>query len=347
MIQSRWVSLLRSKLDDMMNSDSVLQNIAVVIIGRNEGKRLLHCFESLLTQTQKIIYVDSGSTDDSVSAARQLGVEVVSLDMTLPFTAARARNFGFNKVLSIYPEVNYVQFVDGDCIVYQEWLSSALSFLESNDQCAVVCGRRKEIFPENSIYNTLCDIEWNTPIGEAKACGGDALMRVSALKAVDGYREDLIAGEEPELCVRLRGAGWHIWRLDADMTQHDANIMHFKQWWKRSVRAGYAFAEGASIHGAAPEFHWVAESRRAMIWATAIPAIIIVCLFISPLLAIGLFMIYPLQVLRMTFKSNMTKKNAFLYSFFLLLGKFPEQVGQLKFMWNQFRNKRGQLIEYK
>jgi len=329
-----------------MDNDAI-QNIAVVVIGRNEGRRLLRCFDSLLSQTKKIVYVDSGSTDDSVMVANQLGIEVVSLDMKRPFTAARARNLGFNQVLSIYPEVSYIQFVDGDCVVYQAWLSAALAFLEGNDNVAVVCGRRKEIFPENSIYNTLCDIEWDTPIGEAKACGGDALMRVKALKTVGGYREDLIAGEEPELCVRLRQANWRIWRLDANMTQHDANIMHFKQWWKRSVRAGYAFAEGASIHGAAPEFHWVAESRRVCLWAGIIPGIILVVFLINPLLALGLLLIYPLQILRMTLKSTLPIKKAFLHAMFLLLGKFPEQVGQLKFMWNRMRNKRGQLIEYK
>ena len=324
-----------------------IENIAVVIIGRNEGQRLLHCFESLLNQTRKIVYVDSGSTDNSVNKAQQLGVEVVSLDMSLPFTAARARNLGFNQVLSTFPDVNYVQFVDGDCLVYQDWLSSALTFLEHHKNVAVVCGRRKEIFPENSIYNMLCDIEWNTPIGEAKACGGDALMRIDALKSVNGYREDLIAGEEPELCVRLRKAGWRIWRLDANMTQHDANITHFKQWWKRTVRAGYAFAQGSSIHGAAPELHWVAESRRAMLWAAIIPMLIIICFFINPVLGLGLLLVYPMQILRMTFKSSFPLKKAFLYSLFLVLGKFPEQVGQFKFIWNKLRNKTSKIIEYK
>ena len=324
-----------------------IENIAVVIIGRNEGQRLLHCFESLLSQTRKIVYVDSGSTDNSVNKAQQLGVEVVSLDMSLPFTAARARNLGFNQVLSTFPDVNYVQFVDGDCLVYQDWLSSALTFLEHHKNVAVVCGRRKEIFPENSIYNMLCDIEWNTPIGEAKACGGDALMRIDALKSVNGYREDLIAGEEPELCVRLRKAGWRIWRLDADMTQHDANIRHFKQWWKRTVRAGYAFAQGSSIHGAAPELHWVAESRRAMLWAAIIPMLIIICFFINPILGLVLLLVYPMQILRMTFKSSFPLKKAFLYSLFLVLGKFPEQVGQFKFIWNKLRNKTSKIIEYK
>lgn len=329
-----------------MSSES-LQHVAVVIIGRNEGQRLIHCFESLLNQTKKIVYVDSGSTDDSVNAAEALGVEVVKLDMSVPFTAARARNLGFERAVKIFADIEYIQFVDGDCKVYSEWLVTALDFLRKHENVAVVCGRRKEIHPENSIYNALCDIEWDTPIGEAKACGGDALMRISALTDVNGYRVDLIAGEEPELCVRLRQAGWRIWRLDANMTKHDANITQFKQWWKRTVRAGYAFAEGASIHGAAPEFHWVAESRRAMIWAGVIPLFALVCFFIHPLLGAGILLVYPIQIIRMTLTSQLPTKQAFFYSLFLVIGKFPEQVGQIKFIWNKWTKKSSRIIEYK
>ena len=328
-------------------SSEALQHVAVVVIGRNEGQRLIHCFESLLNQTKKIVYVDSGSTDDSVNAAEALGVEVVTLDMSLPFTAARARNLGFEKAINTFTDIEYIQFVDGDCQVYSEWLISALNFLDEHDNVAVVCGRRKEVHPDRSIYNALCDIEWNTPICDAKACGGDALMRVNALTDVNGYREDLIAGEEPELCVRLRKAGWRIWRLDANMTKHDANITQFKQWWKRTVRAGYAFAQGASIHGAAPELHWVAESRRSMIWAGIIPIIAFVCFFIHPLLGASILLVYPLQIIRMTLASQLPIKQAFLYSLFLVVGKFPEQVGQIKFIWNKWTKKRSRIIEYK
>ena len=328
-------------------SDKMLNEVAVVVIGRNEGQRLLSCFASFLEKTKKVIYVDSGSTDSSVEAARNLGIEVVNLDMSLPFTAARARNIGFHKALAQYPNIKYVRFIDGDCQLFDSWLYEALSFIEKNDDIAVVCGRRKEIFPDNSIYNMLCDIEWNTPVGEAKACGGDALMRINALEAVNGYRESLIAGEEPELCVRLRLAGWKIWRIDANMTMHDANISHFKQWWKRSVRAGYAFAEGAALHGAPPELHWVAESRRSWIWAGVVPLLILICTTIKPSVGLYGLLIYPIQIVRITIKSNLPFTKAFVHSSFLMLGKLPELVGQVKYYWNTIRNKRSQIIEYK
>ena len=330
-----------------MSSLVIDKQVAVVVIGRNEGERLVRCFQSIIKETTNIIYVDSGSTDDSVKMAQASGIDVVCLDMTIPFTAARARNAGFQKMLSLYPEALYAQFVDGDCKLVDNWLTTGLNFISAHAEVAAVCGRRCEVHPEKSIYNQLCDLEWSTPIGEASACGGDVLMRVSAVASVQGYREDLIAGEEPELCVRLRQNGWKIWRLEADMTRHDAAMTTFSQWWKRGVRGGYAFAQGAHIHGAAPELHWVAESQRAMRWGFYLPLFILLASVLKPLLGALLTLIYPLQVLRLTFKSKLPLKLAFLQAYYLTLGKFAEAVGQIKFTWHRYTHQQASIIEYK
>jgi glycosyltransferase involved in cell wall biosynthesis len=200
-------------------------NIGVVVIGRNEGERLRKCLASVARQTGKVVYVDSGSTDNSVEIAESLGAVVVNLDMMRPFTAARARNEGFMRLREAAPDLAYVQFVDGDCEILPGWLEEAALFLDEHPDVAAVCGRLRERFPERSVYNMLCDIEWNTPVGEAKACGGNAMLRADALSQAGKYREDLIAGEEPELCVRLRASGWKIWRLAAEMALHDADML--------------------------------------------------------------------------------------------------------------------------
>ena len=222
-----------------------------VAIGRNEGERLKRCLKSL-SQAAVLVYVNSGSSDGSAQWARERGIEVIDLDMSRPFTAARARNAGFKRLRSLIPDINYVQFVDADCELVDGWPEAALAFHKTHMDVAVVCGRRRERYPERTIYNWLCNQEWNRPAGEVRACGGDAMMRVDAFDAAGGYREELIAGEEPELCVRLRGAGWRIWRLDRPMTLHDAAITDFTQWWRRTMRSGYAFAQGAYLHGAPP-----------------------------------------------------------------------------------------------
>ena len=322
-------------------------DIGVVVIGRNEGERLRLCLESVARLSKTVVYVDSGSTDQSVVTARNLGVNVIELDMTVPFTAARARNEGFRRLRSVEKGVRYVQFVDGDCVVVAGWLEGASHFLDGHPDIAVVCGRRRERFPERSVYNRLCDIEWNTPVGEASACGGDALMRVDAFETAGGYRESLIAGEEPELCVRLRGIGWKIWRLDAEMTLHDAAMTRLGQWWRRCIRGGHAFAEGAALHGSAPVRHWVRESRSVWLWGAVIPLLTAMMLAVAGPWALSILVVYPLQVVRLARREKLPPPINWWRGFFLVAGKFPEVCGQLQYWRNRLSHTTNTLIEYK
>src|SRR3979490_1839399 len=107
-------------------------NFGVVIIGRNEGERLRRCLTSASASTGAVVYVDSGSTDGSAQWARNYGADVIELDMSIPFTAARARNAGFRRLKEIAPKLLCVQFVDGDCELAQGWLEHAVSFLGSH-----------------------------------------------------------------------------------------------------------------------------------------------------------------------------------------------------------------------
>lgn len=311
---------------------------AAVVIGRNEGARLVACLEALHGQVGQIVYVDSGSSDGSVAQAERRGVQVIALDMTVPFTAARARNAG---LAALGADTQYVQFLDGDCALRAGWIDRARTFLEGHPKIAVVCGRRRERLPEASVYNGLIDAEWDTPVGAAKACGGDALMRVDAVRATGGYRETLIAGEEPELCVRLRHAGWQVWRLDAEMTWHDADIHRFGQWWQRSKRAGHAFAEGAFLHGAPPERHWVDETRRAVVWGIVLPVVILLAVLGIGPVAWGLALIYPVQMVRLGMRQGAA------YGVLTVLGKFAEAAGVVQFHWRRLRRGEAKLIEYK
>lgn len=313
--------------------------IGAVAIGRNEGARLILCLASLADAVDRVIYVDSGSTDDSVAAALAAGAEVVELDPATPFTAARARNEGLARLMQ--GEVpDLVQFVDGDCEMRPGWIPAARAFLEAHPDVAVVCGRRRERHPEASLWNRLIDREWDTPVGEARACGGDALMRVAPLRAVGGFNPAVIAGEEPELCVRLRREGWRIWRLDAEMTLHDAAMTRVGQWWRRAARAGHAYAEGAAMHGARPERHGVAGVRRALFWGLALPAVAILPAPWVPATLL-LLLAYPAQVLRLSRREGMAG------ALFLTLGKFPEAEGILTYAWRRLRGRTGQIIEYK
>jgi glycosyltransferase involved in cell wall biosynthesis len=317
-----------------------------IVIGRNEGERLKQCLMSV-PQSQLTIYVDSGSTDGSIKWARDYGADVLELDTSAGFTAARARNAGFAQLQKLAPQLEYVQFVDGDCELQPAWPRHAIEFLDTHEQVCAVFGRRRERYPNRSVYNWLCDREWDVPVGNVKSCGGDVMMRVSALAAAGGYRDDLIAGEEPELCVRLRTAGWHIWRIDQEMTFHDAAITRFGQWWLRMVRSGHAFAEVSHLHGTPPEQFWVWESRRAWVWGVLFPLASVAAMLWFGWPGIVVLLIYPLQLLRRMARLPGSLRSRWKAAFFELLGRFPESLGQMKFLRDRLIGSRGGIIEYK
>jgi GT2 family glycosyltransferase len=318
----------------------------VVVIGRNEGQRLITCLRSVSTAAA-VVYVDSNSTDGSAQAARDLGANVIELDLSIPFTAARARNAGFARLLTIIPDLTYVQFVDGDCELVPGWLEAAVTFLERQVDVAAVCGRLRERYPNQSVYNWLCDKEWDRPTGEVRSFAGNVMMRAQALKGVAGYREHVIAAEEDELCVRLRQANWRIWRLPDEMALHDAAMLYFGQWWRRACRAGYAFAQGSHLHGASPERHFVREAHRAVVWGLLLPCACIILTVVFPRFGWIAWLVYPLQLARLSINNPGSSSDRARLAFFQLLARFPEGLGVAMFWRDRLLRRRPLLIEHK
>ena len=321
------------------------QRVGFVVIGRNEGERLGQSLRTLRAVSDQVVYVDSGSTDGSVHLACDLGAIAIELDDSAPHTAARGRNAGFREARERFPACEYVQFIDGDCILEPGWLESATKFLDTNPKAAVACGRRIEAHPDESFYNRLIDEEWNTPIGRSDYSGGDALVRVSAFEQIGGFRPELKAGEEPEMTTRLRAAGWEIWRIDAPMTIHDARIHRFGQWWTRSVRGGYGYAEVWSTTGQLPRRVFDAQLRRAFFWTLGLPLVVMVVALIvrEPLLLLALPAIYGAQILRIAVRRGLSLRSA-QSAAMILLAKLPESIGALSYFLGQKSNR---LADYK
>lgn len=327
----------------------LFDDMGIVLIGRNEGDRLRRCLESVIDQVPHIVYVDSDSTDGSLELAKRYNVDVIELDKSKPFASPRSRNAGFFHLVETYPEIKYVQFVDGDCVLDRDWLAKARATLDHHPQVAVVCGRRREMFPKASIYNQVFDVEWDTPIGEARSCGGDALMRPEAIVQVNGYNPTLIGGGEPEMCVRLRQRGWKILRIDAEMTLHDADTHEFSRWWRRIRRCGHAYAEGAWLHGAPPEYHWVKQTLSNWFWGLGFPAFVLLTAWPTHGWSLFLLLGYGLLIFRafLRERKRLSNRLALTYSAFCVLTKFPMMMGQAQFMWNKLRGRKTRLVEYK
>jgi len=325
-------------------------DVGVVAIGRNEGSRLLRCLQSVTGRAATVIYVDSGSSDGSVPAARAIGADVVELDRQAPFTAARARNAGVDRLLAISPQTRFVQFVDGDCEVRPDWIARARRELAADAKLAAVCGRRRERFPRRSIYNRLIDMEWDTPIGPARSVGGDAMFRLETFGAVGGFDPTVMAGEEPQLCLRLRHAGWKLLRVDAEMTLHDAAMLRWGQWWRRQVRSGYGALDVYTRFPIGGERLFAKPTRSAVLWALVWPVAIVVAACFAWQAAVIVALALPVKMLRLAFSAFRRGKSpttALAYGVLTMIGKWPWFVGQLRYRRDRATGKTGRLIEYK
>lgn len=324
--------------------------VGAVVIGRNEGERLKRCLESTMRQIAAVVYVDSGSSDGSPAEAASRGASVVELDLSLPFSAGRARNEGFKRLRELAEGLRYVQFVDGDCELREGWAARAADFLDGNEAIAVAFGRISERFPEESVYNWLCDVEWRSSPGEASSCGGIFLIRAAAFAEVGGFNPSMMAGEEPELCYRLRRSGKRLFALPDEMAVHDADIRRFSQWWRRTMRGGLAYAQGYYLHRGERHPHHLRQNRRILLWALALPLAALIGSLLAGPAALLLLLLYPLQLARLYLGALglfHDRAKAFSYAAFSVLEKFPQFAGQLLFLRRQLLAERPSLIEYK
>ncbi|WP_431297624.1 glycosyltransferase [Tabrizicola sp. BL-A-41-H6] len=312
-------------------------------IGRNEGARLVACLSSLQRLGLRVVYVDSGSTDASLQAARDLGAQIVELDLSVPFTAARARNAGFH---ALNPAPAFVQFIDGDCVLEPGWIEAGLQALTDHPDIGIVTGWRSEIYPDASIYNGMAQVEWHRPAGDIHACGGDMMVRADLFRQMNGFNPGIIAAEDDEFCIRVRKAGYRVHRLPVAMTRHDANILRFRQWWQRAVRTGHAYAQVGAIH---PE-HFHRERQRVWIYGAILPLLAL----LSPVLSwwlslplIGGYSISYIRTARGLHANGLPLGKALHQALFLCISKLPNLAGLLTYHWRSWRKQDINLIEYK
>ena len=320
--------------------------IGAVVIGRNEGQRLVNCLASMQGEAERLVYVDSGSTDQSVAAARAAGAEVVLLDTSEPFTAARARNAGFQALATGPNPPDYVQFVYGDCRLEPGWLTHAALALDDTPNIGIITGWRAEIHPDASVYNAMCDFEWHRPAGDIDACGGDMMVRRPLFEQLEGFNPRVIAAEDDEFCTRMRKSGHRVHRLPIPMTHHDAAMTRFSQWWQRAIRSGHGFAQVGDLH---PD-HFRNERRRAWLFGGVLPFFLIVGAVMSlPLLLLVLLAYFAsyVRTVEGLRKAGLPLKTALHHSVLLFLSKFPNLIGMSRYWKRKRRGWDMEIIEYK
>ena len=336
-----------------MKSILEIPKISVVIIGRNEGERLIRCIKSVQEMCPhggevELIYVDTSSTDGSPRHAADLGARVICLQPARP-CAAVARNVGWR--LATGP---LVLFLDGDTILHPDFVVNVLP-LFADSTVAVVCGQRREIDLESSVFNRVLDLDWVNPPGPIDYCGGDAMIRRTVLEEIDGYDETLIAGEEPDMCRRMREKGYAIQQVDKPMTEHDLGIHQWGQYWRRATRTGHAYAEVSARYRNTAFPLWARESRQNVIRGLGLlllgpTAMIAAALWQSWMLALAVVGIYVGLVLRSAYKFRWKGAGLgtmLLYGVHSHLQQIPILLGQLTYWKNRRVGGRQSLIEYK
>jgi glycosyltransferase involved in cell wall biosynthesis len=324
--------------------------VSVVVIGRNEGQRLAACLTSIkdVTLPIELIYVDSNSHDGSPELAESLGATVLRVKPERP-CAAIGRNAGWRAATALT-----ILFLDGDTLLHPDFLQHALDAM-NDETVAVVWGHRREMYPEQSLYNRALDLDWIYPAGIAEFCGGDALMRRSILEQVDGFSENLIAGEEPELCQRIRALNKIILHIDQPMTRHDLAMNRFSAYWKRAFRAGHAYADVSQRMKNTAFPLWQDECRRNAVRATVLIGLLVAAIVFSiitnmVLAIIGVLVFYALLMVRSAYKARWKDKHPvtlLLYGIHSQFQQIPIACGQLSYWYHRFSNKQQGLIEYK
>jgi glycosyltransferase involved in cell wall biosynthesis len=334
-------------------TEQSLPLVSVVVIGRNEGERLKRCLDSVFAMERvdfatEVIYVDSGSSDGSVSLAESMGARTITLHPERP-SAALGRNAGWRAAKG-----TIVLFLDGDTVLHQRFVADSLQDF-ADQGTAVVWGHRRELYPERSIYIRTLDLDWIYAAGPTLYCGGDALFRREVLARVDGFDDTLIAGEEPELCRRIAALGYTIQHVDRPMTGHDLAIYRWRQYWKRSSRAGHAFAEVSERFRGTVQSFWTEESRRNRNRAIALMGlgvfgITFAAVFRSWWPMIAALLLFGLLALRSAWKARWKTKDLLALSAYGVhshIQQIPIFFGQLQFWLNHRKGKRAMLVEYK
>ena len=327
--------------------------LSVVVIGRNEGQRLVRCLESVAAMDPpsgnvEIIYVDTASTDGSVKRAASLGARVMQVNPMRP-CASIGRNAGWRSA-----RASIVLFLDGDTVLAPDFVVDGLKQFQ-DPSVAVVCGHRREINTENSIYNRVLDLDWIPAPGPDVLCGGDALIRRDVLEQTGGYDEQLIAGEDAELCTRIRTLGYKIVRLDRRMVGHDLAIVRFWQYWRRSVRTGYAYAKVSDRFQHTESRVWYREARRNRLRGAVMLAVVaglpILGLITRSLIpVVAAISIVAALSIRTAIKSRWKCEEwstRLLYGLHSQLGQIPIFLGQLKYQKDRVIGTTAELIEYK
>lgn len=324
--------------------------VGIVVIGRNEALRLRRVLEAASAVGAAIVYVDSASSDDSVSIAESVGVDTVVLDDSIPMSAARARNVGAEHLAASWRSPELLLFIDGDCVLQPGFAELAVEALDADDSLGAVCGWRRESQPHRNVFHEIVDMEWKMgDVGIVDDFAGDVMMKRVAFLAAGRYDAAVMAAEDTEFSSRMRAAGYAIRRIDTISTLHDINMTSVRQWWRRNVRAGLGYGMVAEEHRSTDQL-FLGQVKRVALWGFAVPALAVVALpktRIPAVLFATRIAVSSLRAARSVSAERAPLRQRLLWGVSCTTSAVPAAVGLGQYVRKRLRSEAPTLVEYK
>lgn len=296
--------------------------LSVVIISRNEERNIAKCIESVLKATEdidacEIVLVDSASTDRTVEIAAKYPIRILQLNSSCPLSPAAGFYTGF-----LNTSGKYIQFQCGDTILDENWFKNALPVLEKNEQVAGVAGIITQEMYDSEMAKRYDEYNRNLQMGSVRHFAGDSLFRRDVLSEVGAFNPYLGAGEEGELCYRIITKGYRLLKLPFHMSHHvgcaEERYLYFI---KKILR--YTVSQGQILRYSLTDkqiFYWrLKEYKFKLISAfliafgflslttTVLGHIIMLCIWITGIFAVFLWMLYETRKVKDAVKLLVTQ----------------------------------------
>jgi GT2 family glycosyltransferase len=184
--------------------------------------------------------VDSASKDRTTKIAARYPISVLKLRPEQRLTAAAGRHVGYK-----WTTGDLVLFLDGDMELCAGWLDQALGVMQSRSDVAVITGKVIDLpkalqTPTTEHVETLDKDATGVYVRQG---GGAAMYRRSVLERVGTFNPYLYSDEEPELCLRIRHAGYRVFQLPHPIAFHYSApaeaLSTFLGKWNHNLWLGY------------------------------------------------------------------------------------------------------------
>jgi glycosyltransferase involved in cell wall biosynthesis len=222
-----------------------MPDLAVVLISKDQEWNIVRLIKSALRWTasfpsREIVLVDSASVDNTVDIASNYPINIIRLQSDQRLTAAAGRYVGYQKTSG-----DLILFLDGDMELCEGWVDRAIAVIQSGPDVAAVTGQVINLPPstgsraaprsEPSYYgNSVTEVSYG---------GGATMYRRSVLKQVGTFNPYIYSEEEPELCLRIRYAGYRILSLEHPIAYHYSDppdrVSTLVERWRRNLNLGF------------------------------------------------------------------------------------------------------------